>query len=440
MTIGARSRADADAVVLQARQVPTGGGNADGIDALRPPLIRRLRPAHWIAIDCVAAAGIALFVLSDAERQPLFFGFPHWAGVTIAGFVVVPAAVRRLWPRSSLTVILAATLAAGAAGVSTDPPVSAALVLYAIALVEPMPAAARLFAATLATVAAMIVTQMCLAAVTRHDAAWAATMAARLLASGLVLCAAWVIGYAVRQQRAYTEGLREQAERQAAEQLTEQRLRIARELHDIVAHALSLIAVQAGVANYVIGTRPDEAARALSSIEQNSRSALAEMRTLLGILRADEPSGIGQADGGLTPAPGLAGLSRLTEQAAAAGVQVQVEIFGQPRQPPAGIDLTAYRVIQEALTNVVKHAATDRCRVRLSYGDDDLTIEVTDRGRGRFPGRHAPGRAGSADHGGHGIAGMRERVAMYSGQFEAGPLPERGFRVTACLPLAVPLP
>jgi len=379
-------------------------------------------------------------LVAGAERQPLFFGFPHWAAVTVAGCVAVPAAVRRLWPRAALAVILAGTVAAGTAGFSTDPPASAALVLYVVALAQPVPAAVRLLTATMATVAAVVMTQMGVVAVTRHDSAWAETMAARLLASGLVLAAAWVIGYAVRQQRAYTKGLREQAERQAAEQLTEQRLRIARELHDIVAHALSLIAVQAGVANYIIGTRPDETARALSSIERSSRSALAEMRTLLGVLRADEPSGTGQAEGGLAPAPGLAGLAGLTEHAAAAGVRVEVDIVGQPRQPPAGIDLTAYRVIQEALTNVVRHAAADRCRVRLSYGDNDLTIEVTDRGRGRPSGRPAPGRADGAGNGGHGIAGMRERVAMYSGQFEAGPLPGRGFRVTARLPLAVPLP
>lgn len=440
MTTGAESRTVAVLAQLRAGQSTTGSGHAGSSGALRPPLIRRLRPAHWIAIDCVAAAGIALLLMASAERQPLFFGFPHWAAATIAGCVAAPAAVRRLWPRATLAVILAGTIAAGAAGFSTDPPASAALVLYVVALAKPVPAAVRLLAVTMATVGAVIVAQMCLLAVTRHDAAWAGTMAARLLASGLVLMTAWVIGYAVRQQRAYTEGLREQAERRAIEQLTEQRLRIARELHDIVAHALSLIAVQAGVANYVVTTRPDEAARALSSIERSSRSALAEMRTLLGILRADEPSGTGQADGGLAPAPGLAGLNGLTERAAAAGVRVEVDITGQPRQPPAGIDLTAYRVIQEALTNVVKHAAADTCRVRLTYGEDDLTIEVTDRGRGRLPSRPAPGRGDSAGNGGHGIAGMRERVTMYSGQFEAGPLPGHGFRVTARLPLAVPLP
>jgi signal transduction histidine kinase len=420
------------------------GGQLGEAAALRPPLTRRLRLAHWIAIDCAAAAGVAVLLAGSAERAALFFGIPHWAAVAAAACVALPVAVRRLWPRAALAVILAGTIAAGVAGFSTDPPAAAALVLYIVALRLPRPAPVRLLAITVATVAAVIVAQMCFVAATRHDPAWAETMVARLLASGLVLTATWMIGYAVRQQRAYTAGLREQAERQAAEQVTEarrsiaeERLRIARELHDVVAHSLSLIAVQAGVANYVIGTRPEEAARALSSIEQTSRSALGEMRTLLGVLRADDPP----SGGGLVPAPGLADLGQLTERAAAAGLRVDLEVRGQRQQPPAGIDLAAYRVIQEALTNVVKHAEASRCRVLLAYGDHDLTVEITDRGPGTLPGRPAPGHATVGDAGpGHGIAGLRERVVMYGGQFTAGPLPGRGFRVTARLPLAIPAP
>ena len=417
------------------------GGDTGG--ELRPPLMRRLRPGHWIGLDCLAAAAAAALLIDSVERQSPFFGMPRAAAVAIAACVALPVTVRRLWPRTALGVILAGTVAAGVAGFSTDPPVAVALVLYLVPLRLPRPAAVRLLAGTVITVAAVIVAQMCLVAVTRHDSFWAATMAARLLASGLMLTAAWMIGYAVRQQRAYTAGLREQAERQAAQQvaearrsITEERLRIARELHDVVAHGLSLIAVQAGVASYVMDARPEEAARALSSIEQTSRGALAEMRTLLGVLRADEPPG-------LAPVPGLAALGQLTERASAAGVRVDVEIRGLRRQPPAGIDLAAYRVIQEALTNVVKHAAAGTCRVLLTYGDDDLTVEITDRGQGGFPGRPVPGRddgGSGGSGGGHGIAGMRERVTMYGGQFEAGPLPGHGFRVAARLPLAVASP
>lgn len=171
---------------------------------------------------------------------------------------------------------------------------------------------------------------------------------------------------------------------------------------------MSLIAVQAGVANYVIGAHPEEAAPALSSIEQTSRGALQEMRALLGMLRAGgdgaEP---GQPDAELVPAPGLADLAGLIRRSSFAGVQVDLDIRGAPLRLPAGLDLAAYRVIQESITNVIKHAATGSCRVAIAFQPDELTLEITDSGGGS--------RAGAGDGSpavGHGIDGMRERVAM----------------------------
>jgi signal transduction histidine kinase len=265
-----------------------------------------------------------------------------------------------------------------------------------------------------------------------------------LLESGLLVTVAWLIGYSVRQQRSQAAGRREEAERRAREQLaegrrakSEERLQISRELHDVVAHTLSLITIQAGVAGYVIGTRPEEAARALSSIELTSRSALHEMRALFRMLRDGESgtrtgSGQGTRDAALVPAPGLVDLDSLVERTGQAGVRVDLRVCGERPRLPAGLDLAAYRVIQEAVTNVIKHAATDQCRVTVNYQEDTLTLEVTDNGSGST----ANGDGSEILVTGNGIIGMRERAAMYGGEIRAAPLPGRGFRVTARFPLA----
>ena len=178
-----------------------------------------------------------------------------------------------------------------------------------------------------------------------------------------------------------------------------------------------------------------EAARALSSIEQTSRSALHEMRSLLGVLRDEETgarngAGPRTTDAALVPAPGLADLDRLVERAGEAGVRVDLSVRGERPRLPAGLDLAAYRVIQEAVTNVIKHAATDQCQVTVACQEDALTLEVTDNGAG------SAASGGELPAAGNGIIGMRERAAMYSGEVRAAPLPGRGFRVTARFPLA----
>lgn len=202
----------------------------------------------------------------------------------------------------------------------------------------------------------------------------------------------------------------------------EERLRVARELHDVVAHTLSVIAVQAGVANHVAGQRPHEARRALTSIEQISREALGEMRALLGVLRAD---GDAPRLPAVPPAPipGLADLATLAARSAETGLRVDLEISGARPEVAAGVQLAVYRVVQEALTNVIKHAAADHARVRVDYRDDAVAVEITDRGAG----------AGAVTDG-HGIAGMRERAGVYGGHVEAGPREGGGFRVYATFP------
>jgi signal transduction histidine kinase len=328
---------------------------------------------------------------------------------------------------------------------------------------------------------------------------------------------AWTIGYSVRQRRLYVVRLQQQA---ASSAVADERLRIARELHDVVAHSMSVIAVQAGYGQYVIDDSPDGAREALGAIQATSREALDEMRRMLGVLRAqDVPPAAGLADGPtigtgfriggvtaattrlddgvapgrdratapvpLAPAPGLGSLDRLIKRTCGAGVRVDLEVYGQVRPLPAGLDLSAYRIIQEALTNVVKHAGSGaRCTVHVGYHEGVLAIRVTDDGGGHstvLPGYGGPSAVGhpvqadlvSADvaadrrvaavvgaspaagrgsgdswripggppvSAGHGIIGMRERAHLCGGELIARPLREGGFQVTASLPLTATAP
>ncbi|WP_372343339.1 sensor histidine kinase [Streptomyces sp. KL116D] len=235
----------------------------------------------------------------------------------------------------------------------------------------------------------------------------------------LVLLVACMVGLLGRERRQHAAALREQA---VAEAVTAERLRIARELHDMVSHSIGVIAIQSGVASRVIETRPKEAREALEAIETTSRETLQGLRRTLVALRRAEP---GAAP--LTPATGLADLGSLTEVTARdAGVHVEVVRSGAQRPLPADVDLAAYRIVQESLTNVVRHAGTDTCRVLVSFGDRDLALEIVDAGRG--PAAGSPGT-------GFGITGMGERVSLLHGEFSAGPRPEGGFRVAARIPL-----
>ena len=239
----------------------------------------------------------------------------------------------------------------------------------------------------------------------------------------LVMIIAWLIGNSIRQARARTELVRAQA---AAQTVMAERLRIARELHDIVAHSIGIIAIQAGSGRSVCDASPAEARDALAAIEATSRETLSGLRRMMTGLRHAEPgSGPGQAP--LGPAPGLADIERLAAMTLDAGVQVEVEWLGSREPLPADIDLSAFRIIQEAVTNVVRHAGTDRCLVWIDQQDGYLSIEVTDSGRG-----------GSAAGTGYGITGMRERAALLGGDFSAGPRPGGGFRVAARLPVPAP--
>jgi signal transduction histidine kinase len=244
--------------------------------------------------------------------------------------------------------------------------------------------------------------------------------------------------------------LAEEQELRSRWAVAEERARIARELHDVVAHSVSVMVVQAGAARRTLATSPGQATTALGQIESTGRQALVEMRRLLGLLRDGDGD---RDDAALAPQPGLAHLESLAEAAREAGLPVEVEVEGEPRPLPAGVDLSAYRIVQEALTNSLKHAGRARARVRVCYGREALEVQVLDDGTG-LPVQARDGGAGlavvrlrpggllevtdpvaPAAGGGNGLIGMRERVAMFGGSLEAGPRPGGGYRVAARLPL-----
>ncbi len=259
-----------------------------------------------------------------------------------------------------------------------------------------------------------------------------------LVLNSAIYASAFAFGESARSRRLYTAGLEERAvllERERAEEaaraVAQERLQIARELHDVVAHSLSVIAVQAGVGSHVIATDPEEARRSLDAISTTSRSAMVEMRRILGVLR--DSDGV-QAGPQHAPAPGLCQLPALVADIDRAGVPVRIDTVGERNGVPPGVDLTAYRIVQEALTNVLKHAGpTARATVHVRYRSGTVDVRVDDDGRGcAVTSEGAESGSGS----GNGLVGMRERVAMFGGTVSAGPRPGGGYRVAAHLPYA----
>jgi signal transduction histidine kinase len=237
-----------------------------------------------------------------------------------------------------------------------------------------------------------------------------------------MVAAALFAGIAVANRRAYVASIRDRAEQDARRRLDEERLRIARELHDVVAHTMATINVQAGVAAHVLPTRPEAAAESLQAIKTASKEGLRELRAILNVLRQADDADPTQ------PAPGTAQLDDLVAGARRAGLETTFAVTGDPVPLPAAVDLAAYRIVQESLTNTIRHAGPATAAVSLGYARDELRIDVTDTGRGQ------PVIGGNG--GGHGLAGMRERAAAVGGTVEAGPGPAGGFRVAARLPLA----
>jgi signal transduction histidine kinase len=239
-----------------------------------------------------------------------------------------------------------------------------------------------------------------------------------MVVTAISFAVAAAMGWALQSRRRRIEGFEiEQAETRQ-EAAADERLRIAQELHDVVAHSLGVIAVQAGVGLHVMDSEPEEARKALEHISRMSRSSLTEIRWLLGRVR--DTDGAAYA-----PAPGLVDLRRLVEEVGQTGLAVDLEVDGSLDAVPPGVGLATYRITQEALTNAVRHAHARAAHVRIGLEDGAVAVEVTDDGRGGTPGS-----------GGHGLIGMQERAAVYGGSVEAGPAPQGGFRVCARLPYA----
>jgi signal transduction histidine kinase len=246
-----------------------------------------------------------------------------------------------------------------------------------------------------------------------------------LVTDAALLAAVLLLGEATRNRRAWAEEVRarlrraeQDREREADRRVAEERLRIARDMHDVLAHTVAAINVQAGVAADAIDTAPDRARAALATIRRQSRDAIAELKATVGVLR----EGAGEAP--RAPVPGLAELDGLVDLAAAAGVEVEVSLAGAARPLPATVDLAAYRIVQESLTNVVRHAGASTAIVSVGFEPEAVVLEVRDDGRA--------GVNGTAS--GHGLAGMRERAAAVGGTLEAGATRGGGFRVHATLP------
>jgi signal transduction histidine kinase len=463
---------------------------------------RRLRRV-WTVLDWTAAALCAVIVIgvlihSEHVRYGVGVRAATWPLVLLIALgLAFPVTIRRKAPIRALAIVLACcvVLLVFGASLTSGPILPLCLVLYVVATT----CRRNLSVVGLAAALALLVLQALLFRLTGFGPGDS-------VGGALFLVIVWTVGYAVQQRRTYLAHLRDRA---TSDAVTRERLRIARELHDVVAHSMTVVTVQAGFGEYVFDSQPAEARAALGAIQAVSREALGEMQRLLCVLRqpeadpapgdpaqdedpaqlddlatpADTTAGAADAAGAaepgpargrrprpeapLAPAPGLASLDRLVQRTAGAGVTVTVERAGAVRPLPAGLDLSAFRIVQEALTNVVKHSGADRCQVRLDYGPADLLIEVTDHGaatpatvgaaagtglNGRpigtglagtgfvSTGSVGPGFAGTglvstAQRAGHGIVGMRERVSLCGGEFSAAPRPGGGFVIRARLPL-----
>jgi signal transduction histidine kinase len=359
---------------------------------------------------------------------------PLSTGLVLAAATVVAIAgstLLRRRPVPALTLLIAASVAAAlardSATISLAHYLAVDIALGFIAASQPWPD----------RIAALIMTFGALPGYVfaRQASGPMAWQTPELLSYALTAVVAWLAGDSVRRARQYAERLRAHA---VAEAVAAERLRISRELHDMVAHSIGIIALQAGAAARVIDTQPQRAREALHEVENAGRETLAGLRRMLGPLRQFE-QGQGQPDqperrqphhdvpGSM---PGLADVDRLAAATTAAGVRVDVDWRGERRPLPPDIDLAAYRIVQESVTNVVRHAGTGSCRVRISRDDEALSIEVADDGAGR-----SGEPAGVASGTGCGLAGMRERTTLLDGDFAAGPGPAGGFVVTARLPV-----
>jgi signal transduction histidine kinase len=381
--------------------------------------LRRLPPGASIAgVVAVVALAMTLTISvateEDATREPDTLAYILGLGVAALLFA------RRSWPMGVLIGSIGVLFVYYSFGY---PAFSPAVPLAAAAYFAASAGHIRAAATILAGVVALGVAWQTLG----EDTSLASVVGTGTLADIALLAAVLLLGEAVRNRRAWAEEVRlrlrraeQDREREAARRREEERLRVARELHDVLAHTVAGLNVQAGVAGDVIDDDPEQAKAALRTIREQSRAAMSELKATVGLLRA------GATDAPRTPAPGLAQLDGLLRMARGAGMEVELSVSGTERPLPGAIDLTAYRILQESLTNVVRHARASAARVLIRYQPEAIVIQVDDNGPGPV---HAANGAGS-----YGMVGMRERAAAVSGTLSAGPRPGGGFRVHARLP------
>lgn len=327
----------------------------------------------------------------------------------LAVLAAAPMALRQVAPVTTTSVVLVASTgyALIAHGALPNNGLGVLLGMFTVAMLRTWRAAATTFLAT-----ALALASGCTALT---SVAWPV-----YVQSVIVVAGAWALGDGTRRWARRAEDLAAQS----AVAVAAERVRIARELHDVVAHHMAVISLHAGVAEYVLDGDRAAAKQAIATVGSASRDALAEMRLLLGVLRTDDPD---DAETAYRPQPELASLEELADRVRAAGLTVSMRVSGRVRDLPAGPNRTAFRVVQESLTNVVKHAGPASALIELDYGISTLTISVTDDGAG------APEIGPAADA--HGIRGMRERVELFGGTFVAEPSPCGGFAVRARLPI-----
>lgn len=396
-----------------------------GIDSgVSPPWFRQriwqlividLLPAVWITVLTVNATRYTALGLSSSTMVVLW---------VVALAVSVPLVARRRRPIPVLGVVLTSTIVAVSLGMSVAATgLAVAVALYSVAMsVEPQRSAialgATLLGITLAAVLTATVLDPQFLIVPPSTNSFNTDLLNSLSFSWFAIGVGWTLGRSVRARREYAGQI---IEHRAQKAVSEERLRIAREMHDVVAHSMSVVVMKAAVANHVYDTRPEESREALGVIESVSRAALADVQRVLGSLRSAE-----EAD--LAPSPGLDELPGLIENARLADVAVELDRGNIP-ELPAGVQLSAYRIVQEALTNVIKHAAAPaRCIVRITTEPGELHLAVIDDGTPRRP----------AGEPGHGLIGMRERAALHHGTLVAGRQPNGGFAVHARLPYQAP--
>ena len=375
-------------------------------------------------VDSLLAVAMAAFITVGTyfavHNQPTSRPFDAGAiGLVLVSTLAL--AVRRRFPVEVVWVVFGATVIYRGVGYANGPIWIALVIAYVTAVVR-----GHRLAAAIVAVAGFAFFPWSDALF--HHGPGPKPLAVAALAAWLIVLIGFGEVVRIRRERA-AEAERIRVE-EALRRSSEERLRIARELHDALGHHLSLINVQSGVALHLNEQLPEGARNSLTAIKQASKEALTELRSVLDILRQDDERAP------RSPTSTLARLDDLVQQASAAGLEVRTETKGEVRPLPFGVDVAAFRIVQEALTNVTRHAGRATATVRLTYGDRDLIVEVDDDGRG-VPSAVPAGRGASSgpDGGGRGIVGMRERVAALGGELEAGPREGGGFRVRARLPL-----